>query len=173
MDLSVSILKWYGLICTLILFRLRIIWNFPERLGTRNTGERHSPGWSMVLSTTPPRHSAFTSAAMPRFMWGDMRGGATRMAPPGRGSASSMLKPPLITESTKASSVMAAQAGRKACKRPPTRMSGGPSARGEESKATAALGRLAMTALTPLSAVSPSIGASAAAPCAPVGRRGR
>ena len=48
------------------------------------------------------------------------------MAPPGRGSASSMLKPPLITESTKASSVMAAQAGSKACRRPPTRTSGGP-----------------------------------------------
>ena len=124
---SVSILKWAGLICKLILFRLRIIRNFPERLGTRNTGERHSPGWSMVLSTTPPKHSAFTSAAMPRFMRGDMRGGggANRMAPPGRGSASSMLKPALITESTKASSVMAAQAGRKACRRPPTRTSGG------------------------------------------------
>ena len=72
-----------------------------------------------------------------------------------------MLKPPLITESTKASSVMAAQAGRKACRWPPTRTSGGgPSARGKESKATAALGRLAMTAL---SAAPPSIGAPAAA----------
>ena len=34
---------------------------------------------------------------------------------------------------------MAAQAGRKACRRPPTR-AGGPSARGRQSKATAALG---------------------------------
>ena len=67
-----------------------------------------------------------------------------------------MLKPPLITESTKASSVMAAQAGRKACRRPPIRTSGGPSARGKESKATAALGRLAMTALP---AALPSMGA--------------
>ena len=117
----------------------------------------------MVLSTTPPKHSAFTSAAMSRFMRGDMRGGTSRTAPPGRGSASSMLKPPLITDSTKASSVMAAQAGRKACRRPPTRTSGGPSARGKESKATAALGRLAMTALAALSAAPPSIGAPAAA----------
>ena len=81
------------------------------------------------------------------------------MAPPGRGSASSMLKSPLITESTKASSVMAAQAVRKACRRPPTRTSGGPSARGKESKATATLGSLAMTAL---SAVPPSMGSPAA-----------
>ena len=80
MDPSVSILKWAGLICKLILFRLRIIQNFPERLGTSNTRERHSPGWSMVLSTTPPppKHSAFTSAAMPRFIRGDMRGGGSQ-----------------------------------------------------------------------------------------------
>ena len=175
MDLGVSILKWSGLVCTLILFRLRIIRNFPERLGTRNTGERHSPGWSMVLSTTPLNIVRLLPLLCPVSCGVTCGGGggANRMAPPGRGSASSMLKPPLIPENTKATSVMAAQAGRKACKRPPTRMSGGPSARGEESKTTTALGRLAMTALTPLSAVSPSIGPPAAAPCAPVGRRGR
>ena len=120
------------------------------------------------FSPQPPKHSAFTSAAMPRFMRGDMRGGggggANRMAPPGRGSASSRLKPPLISESTKASSVMAAQAGRKAGRRPPTRTSGALALRGRSQKPprpwAAWQGRLAMTAL---SAAPPSIGAPAAA----------
>ena len=60
-----------------ILFRLRIVQNFPERLGTRKTGDRHSRGWSMVRSTTPRACNAATSVAMPRFMRDDMRGGET------------------------------------------------------------------------------------------------
>ena len=91
MVFSVSILKWDGLICKFILFRLRIMRNFPERLGTRKMGDRHNRGWSMIRSTTPRACNAATSVAMPRFMRDDMRGEGRRTTPPGRGSANSML----------------------------------------------------------------------------------
>ena len=89
------------------------------------------------------------------------------MTPPGRGSESSTTRPLRTIESTfQASSVMAAQARLNAWRRQPTG-AGGPSARGNESKAPAALGRRLGGVVTP--APTPSAPTPAAAVGRPVG----
>ena len=67
MEAKVSIRKCSGGIKAFIAFMLRIILNFPERLGMTKIGDRQSRGLSITLSIASFSSNAATSAE--RYCW--------------------------------------------------------------------------------------------------------